>query len=180
MQVEYDKLLPALKLRMQAPPRFHFRLDGMHPKGASHHQKMVVVDDAVAFVGGIDLSRWRWDTPSHQPDDPRRIDPDGRPYPPFHDMMMMVEGEVAERLGELARERWRRIGSVPEKARSSLEKHFGEVLERLESHLGKERERELQRRRALIRKVEQLASAPDTRTEWNASHAGRHPTHHPH
>ena len=51
------ELLPALRLRIQAPPRFHFRLDGQHPKGASHHQKVVVVDDRVAFAGGIDLSR---------------------------------------------------------------------------------------------------------------------------
>ena len=102
------ELLPALRLRFQAPRRFHFRLDGEHPKGASQHQKVVVVDDRVAFVGGIDLSRWRWDTPEHAPDDPRRIDPNGEPYPPFHDIMMLVEGEVAARLGDLARERWRR------------------------------------------------------------------------
>jgi len=102
------ELLPALRLRLQTPPRFHFQLDDKHPQGASHHQKMVVVDDRVAFVGGIDLSRWRWDTPEHMPDDPRRIDPDGKTYPPFHDMMMLVEGVVASKLGELARERWRR------------------------------------------------------------------------
>lgn len=102
------ELLPALRLRLQAPHRFHFRLDGKHPNGASHHQKVVVIDDRVAFVGGIDLSRWRWDTPEHKPDDARRIDPNGKPYPPFHDMMMLVEGRVAARLGDLARERWRR------------------------------------------------------------------------
>ena len=102
------ELLPALKLRLQTPSRFHFRLDDKHPKGGSHHQKIVVVDDRIAFVGGIDLSRWRWDTPEHTPDDPRRTDPDGKPYPPFHDMMILVEGAVAGRLGELARERWRR------------------------------------------------------------------------
>jgi phosphatidylserine/phosphatidylglycerophosphate/cardiolipin synthase-like enzyme/uncharacterized membrane protein YdjX (TVP38/TMEM64 family) len=102
------ELLPALRLRLQAPPRFHFRLDGRHPKGASHHQKVVVIDDRVAFAGGIDLSRWRWDTPEHKPRDPRRIDPNGKAYPPFHDMMILVEGKVAARLGDLARERWRR------------------------------------------------------------------------
>jgi phosphatidylserine/phosphatidylglycerophosphate/cardiolipin synthase-like enzyme/uncharacterized membrane protein YdjX (TVP38/TMEM64 family) len=102
------ELLPALRLRLQTPSRFHFRLDDKHPKGGSHHQKIVVVDDRIAFVGGIDLSRWRWDTPEHTPDDPRRTDPDGKPYPPFHDMMLLVEGAVAGRLGELARERWRR------------------------------------------------------------------------
>lgn len=102
------ELLPALRLRLQAPPRFHFRLDDGHPKGASHHQKVVVVDDQIAFAGGIDLSRWRWDTSEHKPKDPRRTDPDGKHYPPFHDLMMMVEGDAAARLGDLARERWRR------------------------------------------------------------------------
>ncbi|MGB0722539.1 MAG: VTT domain-containing protein [Gammaproteobacteria bacterium] len=102
------EMLPALRLRLQAPPRFHIKLDGCHPPGASQHQKLVVIDDRVAFIGGIDLSRWRWDTPDHEPDDPRRIDPDGAPYPPFHDMMVCAQGDVAAKLGELARERWRR------------------------------------------------------------------------
>jgi len=102
------ELLPALRLRLQAPPRFHFRLDDRHPNGASHHQKVVVIDDRLAFAGGIDLSRWRWDTPGHPPDDPRRTDPDGKRYPPFHDLMVMVEGDAAAALGNLARERWRR------------------------------------------------------------------------
>ena len=74
-----------------------------------------------------------------------------------------VDWHVADQRVRKAREHWRRIGSVPDKARKSLEKTYSEVLERLESHLGKERERELQRRRALIRKVEQLASATDAR-----------------
>ena len=30
-----------------------------------------------------------------------------KPYPPFHDTMMAVDGEAARQLGELARERWR-------------------------------------------------------------------------
>ncbi len=102
------EFLPALKLRLQAPPRFHFRLDGVHPKGASHHQKLVVIDDRIAFVGGIDLSRWRWDTCEHLPNDCRRRDPNGKDYPPFHDMMLLVQGKAAVRLGELARERWKR------------------------------------------------------------------------
>ncbi|MEZ5652336.1 MAG: VTT domain-containing protein [Burkholderiaceae bacterium] len=101
------EMLPALRLRLQAPRRFHFRLDGSHPNGASHHQKVVVIDDRVAFAGGIDLTRCRWDTSEHRPDDPRRTDPDGNRYPPFHDVMACIEGEAAARLGELARERWR-------------------------------------------------------------------------
>jgi phosphatidylserine/phosphatidylglycerophosphate/cardiolipin synthase-like enzyme/uncharacterized membrane protein YdjX (TVP38/TMEM64 family) len=97
--------------------RVHFQLDGRHPVGASHHQKIVVVDDAVAFVGGMDLAIRRWDTPEHGPDDPRRVDPRGQPYLPVHDIQMAVDGEIAAALGELVRERWwcatgQRLGSV--------------------------------------------------------------------
>jgi phospholipase D1/2 len=111
--------LPMLKLGLRTHRRVHFRLDGNHPIGASHHQKIVVVDDAVAFTGGIDLAIRRWDTPDHCADDPRRVDPAGQPYPPVHDIQMAIDGEAAAALGELVRERWwratgQRIGAVHE------------------------------------------------------------------
>jgi len=102
------ELFPEIKLDRRVPRRLHFRLDGNHPVGASHHQKIVVVDDAVAFVGGIDLTKSRWDTPEHRPQDPRRVDPLGRSYPPRHDVQVAVEGPVAAALGDLVRERWHR------------------------------------------------------------------------
>jgi phosphatidylserine/phosphatidylglycerophosphate/cardiolipin synthase-like enzyme/uncharacterized membrane protein YdjX (TVP38/TMEM64 family) len=105
--------LPALNLGWRSHRRVHFRMDGQHPVGASHHQKVVAVDDAVAFAGGFDLSKWRWDGPQHSPDDPRRRDPDGRPYQPFHDAAMAVDGEAAAALGELARGRWAASGAGP-------------------------------------------------------------------
>ena len=51
-----------------------FRQDGTHPRGASHHQKIVAIDDRLAFVGGLDLTRSRWDTPAHLANDARRRD----------------------------------------------------------------------------------------------------------
>ena len=100
--------LPLYTLNWKTHSRLRFRMDDRHPVGASQHQKVVVVDDAVAFCGGLDLSKWRWDTPQHRIDDKRRIDPDGKPYPPFHDVQMVVDGDTAKALGELARERWQR------------------------------------------------------------------------
>lgn len=97
---------PRYKLRWNSHERVHFCLDGEHPVGASQHQKLVVIDDAVAFSGGFDLSKWRWDTSDHLPDDERRRDPDGKSYPPFHDVQMVVDGEVARALGQIARQRW--------------------------------------------------------------------------
>lgn len=105
--------LPIFKLGWRGRRRVHAAMDDNHPIGASHHQKLVVVDDTVAFVGGIDLTRCRWDTPEHRPNDPRRIDPDGDPFWPFHDVQMVVEGQIARALGELARERWHRATGRP-------------------------------------------------------------------
>jgi len=104
--------LPRLKLDWRTHPRLSFRLDDRHPVGASHHQKVVVVDDTVAFVGGFDLTQHRWDTPAHRSDEPLRRDPDGKPYGPFHDVHAVVDGGVARALGELVRERWRRAGGT--------------------------------------------------------------------
>lgn len=87
--------------------RVHVHFDDTHPLAGSHHQKIVVIDDQVAFVGGLDLTCRRWDTPEHLPNDPRRV-ADNKLYPPFHDLMMMVEGETAAALGDIARRRWLR------------------------------------------------------------------------
>jgi len=83
-----------------------FRLDDTHPRGASHHQKLVVIDDRLAFVGGLDLTRARWDTPAHAAGDPRRRDEHGMPYAPFHDVQAMFDGDAAAAMGEQARTRW--------------------------------------------------------------------------
>ncbi|HSO06456.1 MAG TPA: VTT domain-containing protein [Pelomicrobium sp.] len=101
--------LPVYQLDWRTHRRVHFRLDDCHPVGACHHQKVIVVDDAVAFCGGLDLTRARWDTPAHRPDDPRRDEGDG-PSDPHHDVQLMVAGPIACTLGELARERWQRAG----------------------------------------------------------------------
>jgi len=99
-------------LRHRTHDRLHVCFDSAHPTGASQHQKIVVVDDSIAFCGGIDLSRWRWDTAAHAAQDERRTDPDGKRYPPFHDAMILVEGAAASALGELVRDRWDRAGET--------------------------------------------------------------------
>jgi phosphatidylserine/phosphatidylglycerophosphate/cardiolipin synthase-like enzyme/uncharacterized membrane protein YdjX (TVP38/TMEM64 family) len=86
--------------------RVRLRYDDTHPVAGSQHQKIVLIDDAVAFVGGIDLTVRRWDTTEHCADDPRRV-ACGKPYPPFHDLMVAVDGDAARALAGIARERWR-------------------------------------------------------------------------
>ena len=100
--------LPVYKLDWRTHRRLAFRMDAKHPVGGSHHQKVVVIDDSLAFVGGLDLTRERWDTSEHAACNPLRRDSDGRPYSPFHDVQAVVDGPAARALGELARMRWQR------------------------------------------------------------------------
>jgi phosphatidylserine/phosphatidylglycerophosphate/cardiolipin synthase-like enzyme len=84
-----------------------FRLDDQVPFGACHHQKVLIIDDRLAFCGGGDIAVDRWDTPGHLDDDLRRIMPRQECHAPRHEVMMMVDGEAARALADLARERWR-------------------------------------------------------------------------
>lgn len=93
-------------------PRIHTKLDGFHPTGGSHHQKIVVIDDCLAFCGGIDMTSERWDTRAHHDAAPRRTNPGGKAYAPWHDATTALQGPVAAALGELARDRWERAGGT--------------------------------------------------------------------
>src|SRR5215813_11504096 len=99
------ELPPRLGFGWKPRRRVHLEYDNTHPAGGSHHQKIVVIDDAIAFSGGLDLTSRRWDTCEHKADDPRRISADV-PYPPFHDVMAAVDGEAARVLGAIVRDRW--------------------------------------------------------------------------
>ena len=94
-------------------PRIHTKLDGSHPPGSSHHQKIIAIDDCFAFCGGIDVTGDRWDTRAHRDDDAGRIRPNGKPYGPWHDATSAVQGPAAAALGEVCRDRWQRAGCDP-------------------------------------------------------------------
>lgn len=102
----------ATLLKWRFDDQVHLKLDGIHPPGASHHQKIVVIDDCVAFCGGIDMTLGRWDTRDHA-DKCDRIDPDGCDYMPWHDATTAIQGPAARALGDLCRERWQRAGGEP-------------------------------------------------------------------
>lgn len=101
-------------LRWWRHPSIDFKFDAAHPFGCSQHQKIAVIDDNLASCGGIDITADRWDTPEHLDRDRRRRIPYGqRLYPPWHDVTMLVEGEVARALGWLGRQRWEQAGGGP-------------------------------------------------------------------
>ena len=99
--------LISLALDQGTPPAVSFAFDAEVPPTSSQHQKILVVDDGLAFTGSTDLTDHRWDTPAHDPDEPLRRRVNGTPYPPYHEVQAMVSGEAAAALGALARARWR-------------------------------------------------------------------------
>lgn len=110
-------VLPSIAMSYFGKDQVHFALDSHHPTGACHHQKIVVIDDALAFCGGIDATVGRWDTSRHHADDPRRRTSSGTQLKPWHDVACAVTGDAARALGELSRSRWHRAtGDILEEA----------------------------------------------------------------
>ncbi|WP_246080358.1 phospholipase D-like domain-containing protein [Modestobacter altitudinis] len=117
-------LTPIVLLDRRTPDRLTFTVDTHHPVGGAHHQKIVVIDDCLAFAGGIDVTADRWDTSDHADENPHRRRPaagriEGRLTGPWHDATSMVTGPAARAIAELARERWEsgtgeRLEPVPE------------------------------------------------------------------
>lgn len=91
-----------------------FVLDGQLPFGACHHQKAIIIDEAIGFCGGGDIGPDRWDTPLHLDDDSRREKTrhahgaEEQDFESRHEVMGLVEGAPAKALGALFRERWLR------------------------------------------------------------------------
>ncbi|PZQ55611.1 MAG: phospholipase [Phenylobacterium zucineum] len=141
--------------------RVRFVLDGRLPTGASHHQKVVVVDDKVAFAGGCDFGPDRWDTCDHEDENPRRAAIPGE-HPCFdarHEVMSLVDGAPAQALGELFRERWlRATGEVLASPRATRADPWpGEVVPQFEDvRVGLSRSRASWRGHPKHREVETL------------------------
>jgi phospholipase D1/2 len=104
---------PLLSLQWKTPPRVQFSLDDDVPAGSSQHQKLVVIDDCLAFSGGLDLTSRRWDTSKHELHNPGRVDHGGRPYRPFHDVQAMADGDAARALAGIVKQRWWRATAEP-------------------------------------------------------------------
>jgi phosphatidylserine/phosphatidylglycerophosphate/cardiolipin synthase-like enzyme len=67
-----------------------------------HHEKLVVIDDRVAFVGGIDLTTYagdRYDTPAHE----------ARGDVGWHDALSVLRGPIVADVANHFRERWQAV-----------------------------------------------------------------------
>jgi phospholipase D1/2 len=100
----------SLTFRLRSHANLRFELDDCHPTTASQHQKMVIVDRAIAMLGGMDLCTSRWDDRAHLAADPRRDRPPPwrGTYGPYHDVQAYVSGEAVDVLRDWFVERWER------------------------------------------------------------------------
>src|SRR5260370_10294583 len=67
-----------------------------------HHEKTIVIDDRIAFVGGIDLTNFhadRWDTQDHKP----------RGAVGWHDVAARIAGPAVRDVAENFAMRWQAI-----------------------------------------------------------------------
>jgi phospholipase D1/2 len=93
--------------------RLHFRFDNVHAAGATHHQKLVIVDGKIAFVGGMDICSARWDDRYHLKENPERMDVDGTVYGSYHDIQSYHTGPAVKDLLEVFLQRWLDSGGAP-------------------------------------------------------------------
>jgi len=142
------------------PVTFHEARDV--PFGACHHQKVVVIDDQLAFCGGGDIVTNRWDSKAHSDIEPRRILPDHGRHPARHEVTLLVEGPAAGALGDLFRERWSSAtGEVVPETRPAAPSAWpvSAPAQLLNVNVGIARTRPAWRGRPLVEEVRQLTLA---------------------
>ena len=109
----------------------------------THHQKLLVADDGeedlVAFFGGLDLTKGRWDTPEHQlfttlnkehindfHNGFINVKENRGPREPWHDVHARLTGQAAIDLLRNFEERWRK--QVPLKAHLLVQTYNEDLL----------------------------------------------------
>jgi len=90
---------------ISTPENVHICADDCIPIGGAHHQKIIIIDNTLAFSGGGDVAAGRWDSQEHKIIEPERHDERGN-YGPFHDVQIMLEGPIVGDLTKIACERW--------------------------------------------------------------------------
>lgn len=86
--------------------RINFRFDSNHAFNATHHQKMVIIDDEIAFAGGIDICSSRWDDRDHLFDNQYRRNVDGSNYGSYHDIQSYHTGPIVKEMTDIFLDRW--------------------------------------------------------------------------
>ena len=100
------EVLQKLVFDISSVERLQFKTDSTVPLGGSHHQKVVIIDGQVAFMGSADLCQDRWDTSAHVSRDPLRVSRNAAPYKPYHEVQAVFAGDAVRTLLDLFVHRW--------------------------------------------------------------------------
>lgn len=95
-------LVRQARARFTDGTRVRCALDSRERTMHCHHEKLVVVDDEIAFVGGVDFTALegdRHDSPQHPPDRPIG----------WHDLMVRLSGPVVADVADHLRRRWNEV-----------------------------------------------------------------------
>lgn len=106
------------KAGFDAVPGVRCLLDRREYPMDCHHEKLLIVDDRVAFAGGLDFSDFaydRWDTGLHAPHDGSVG---------WHDVAIRVEGPAASAAARHVEQRWAEMAGVQGvRAPSGVQEH---------------------------------------------------------
>ena len=126
---------------VEVQPMFRIGHMGLEEAIFSHHQKTIICDDnsmVIAYIGGLDLTQGRWDSPehtlfstletTHQKDFYSNCVPSATqktgPRQPWHDIHSRVEGEIAKDLFHNFCSRWTANPKNPNSNIEDLTKFF--------------------------------------------------------
>ena len=111
------ELFSGKKWRKTGLNNIHFIMDGKTTMGGCHHQKIAVIDDEVAYSGGMDITRGRWDRRQHHVvnkfRDQAEPDEEVKETCPYHDVHTVFSGEIVKTLSDWTRERWEIASDIP-------------------------------------------------------------------
>lgn len=85
------------KWKQLGHPRVHFKNDRSPYAFGSFHEKLVLIDNSCGFLGGMDISVNRWDTPDHELNSKLREREDIS-YLPIHDAQFIFKGPLLEKV----------------------------------------------------------------------------------
>lgn len=106
------RMMKQVRSALTHDSQVHCVLDARERTLHCHHEKLVIIDDEIAFVGGIDLSNLdgdRWDHRSHPP----------RTATGWHDVTTRLKGPIVTDVAEHFRQRWQETATdiLPEPIR---------------------------------------------------------------
>ncbi|MBC77098.1 MAG: hypothetical protein CME64_13880 [Halobacteriovoraceae bacterium] len=107
LYLKFDReLFAPFKWWKKSNSKVHYRQVRTPTTFSSYHEKVCIIDKQLCFLGGIDITKRRWDTQLHRVEDAKRIDGKGVKYNPVHDVQLAISGKVVKQVSEALADRF--------------------------------------------------------------------------